>query len=81
MSLGKEIGIDTMEYRPVCVYLNGKYYGFMALFEDYSPTYFETNYNLPADGITCINGAAKVDGQSARLGTRQRSRKRAPRVP
>ncbi len=62
MSLGKEIGIDTMEYRPVCVYLNGKYYGFMALFEDYSPTYFETNYNLPADGITCINGAGKVDG-------------------
>lgn len=64
MSFGRDLGLDTMEYRPVCVYLNGKYYGFMALLEDYGPEYFETNYNIPADEITCIDGAGKID-QSA----------------
>ena len=61
MSFGRDLGLDTMDYRPVCVYLNGKYYGFMALLEDYSPMYFETNYNIPADEITCIDGAGKID--------------------
>jgi hypothetical protein len=62
MQLGEEIGIETMHYRPICVYLNGKYYGFMALMEDYGTTYFETNYNIPSDEITCINGAGKISG-------------------
>lgn len=63
MQLGEELGIDTMRYRPVCVYLNGKYYGYMALLEDYSTTYFETNYNIPSEEITCINGAGYIDGR------------------
>lgn len=63
MELGDDLGIDTMEYRPVCVYVNGKYYGYMALFEDYSTTYFETNYNIPSENVTCINGAGYIDGR------------------
>ena len=63
MQLGEDVGLDTMHYRPVCVYLNGKYYGYMAMVEDYSPTYFETHYNLDADNITCINGAAELWGE------------------
>ena len=64
MELGDDLGIDTMEYRPVCLYVNGKYYGYMALFEDYSTTYFETNYNIPSDNVTCINGAGYIDGRT-----------------
>ena len=62
MQLGEEMGLETMHYRPVCVYVNGKYYGYMALLEDYSPTYFEQHYNIPAEEITCINGAGKISG-------------------
>ena len=60
MQLGENAGLDTMHYRPVCVYLNGKYYGYMALFEDYSTTHFEINYNLDSDMITCINGSSTL---------------------
>ncbi len=63
MQLGAETGLDTMNYRPVCVYVNGSYYGYMALFEDYSTTYFETNYNVPKEYVTCINGAGYIDGR------------------
>ncbi len=63
MSLAEDKGLDTMRYRPVCLYVNGKYYGYMALFEDYSTTYFETNYNIPKDDVTCINGAGYIDGR------------------
>ncbi len=63
MQLGEDVGLDTMHYRPVCVYLNGKYYGYMAMVEDYSPTYFETHYNLDADSITCVNGSAELWGE------------------
>lgn len=63
MQLGEETGLDTMHYRPVCLYVNGKYYGYMALLEDYGTTYFETHYNIPAENITCINGAGYIDGR------------------
>ncbi len=62
MELGEDVGLNIMHYRPVCVYLNGKYYGYMALMEDYSTTYFEQNYNIPAEEITCINGTGIISG-------------------
>ncbi|MCI8386913.1 MAG: hypothetical protein HFE63_00400 [Clostridiales bacterium] len=62
MELADGLGIDTMRARPICVYINGKYYGYMTLFEDYSTTYFETNYNISSDEICCINGSGKISG-------------------
>ncbi len=64
MQLAEPTGLDIMHYRPVCVYLNGKYYGYMALIEDYSTTYFETHYNIPSEYVTCINGAGYIDGRT-----------------
>ncbi len=65
MNLADGLGIDTMHYRPVCVYLDGKYYGYMAMLEDYGTTYFEMNYGVPAEEVTCINGAGIISGGRA----------------
>ncbi len=65
MQLAEDAGLDTMHYRPVCVYLNGKYYGFMAMIEDLSTGYFESHFNIPAEEITCINGTHFISGGGA----------------
>ncbi len=62
MQLAEDAGLDSMHYRPVCVYLNGQYYGYLAMLEDYSTAYFENHFNIPAEEITCINGAGYISG-------------------
>ena len=50
--------------RFAAVYLNGKYYGIIGVYEDFSPQYFEAHFGIDRNEITCINGAASISGVS-----------------
>ena len=49
-----EMDIDSMEYRPVAVYLNGNYYGLYSLREKLNGDYIESKYNISKDNIDII---------------------------
>jgi len=50
--------------RFAAVYLNGKYYGIIGVYEDFVPQYFEAHFGIDKNKITCINGAASISGIS-----------------
>ena len=69
----------SANFKPVTVFLNGKYYGFMMLFEDMDDTFFANHYGVNEDFVSTINytvvheedydylGAVPDDGDPAQL--------------
>ncbi len=43
--------VSTTSYRPCIVYLNGEYWGYYAMREHYSDTYFADNYGVDKDDV------------------------------
>ncbi|PPA70268.1 CotH kinase family protein [Jeotgalibacillus proteolyticus] len=50
----KDRNVDTQNYQPVIVLLNGEYWGIQNLREAYSAEYLETKYNLNAEEIVML---------------------------
>ncbi|MBE6632440.1 MAG: hypothetical protein E7623_07055, partial [Ruminococcaceae bacterium] len=48
--------LDTGNYAYATVFLNGKYYGFMAILENYDPDFFEGRYGILEEEVTALNG-------------------------
>ena len=62
--------IATTAYRPCLVYLNGEYWGLMAMREHYSDYYIQQNYGVDKDNVTMFEvkgGFIFDDGDEAGL--------------
>jgi hypothetical protein len=53
-TLGGELGLDFSKYRPVIVFINGKYWGLHDLREKHNPEMIRTNYGYKGDEIDMI---------------------------
>ncbi len=62
MNMATGLDIYAPNTRTAAVYINGKYYGAVAVTEDFSDSYFETYYGIPSDEISAINGKAPISG-------------------
>ena len=57
-----EMDIDSLAYKPVAVYVNGKYYGMYSLREKSNADYLESKYNIEKDNIDLIKKKRVVRG-------------------
>jgi len=63
--LVKDLGIETLAYRPVVVYLNGEYWGLYNLREKVSQEYLAANAGIDdPSGINIVFGAIGIDAGS-----------------
>lgn len=67
MSLAKQSGfLDTQSTAPAAVFLNGKYYGFAWLHQNYSNAYLEERYGGNKDNYQIVGKAeGKIDDENA----------------
>ncbi len=68
-SMVADTGLETMQYTPVIVYLDGEYWGMYSLAEDYSDHYIENNYSLEKgdvfddDNVIFLKNGSIEDGE------------------
>ncbi|MBR3552223.1 MAG: lamin tail domain-containing protein [Clostridia bacterium] len=60
MVLKGQMDVDIMDYRPVAVYVNGKYHGIYDLREKIDADYLNNHHGLDADNVDMIKGARRV---------------------
>ncbi len=53
--------VDYQDYRPMTVYLNGKYNGILNYREDTNSKYFENHYGVPEEGVSIISSHLQVN--------------------
>ncbi len=58
--LGEPLNIETMDYRPVVVYINGAYYGIYDLREKIDADYISNRTGVDPDDVDLIKGNSKV---------------------
>ena len=56
----KHLNIDTQDYSPVVVFINGEYWGIHNIRERYDKHYIERVYGAPADNIDLLSGHGDV---------------------
>jgi len=61
-ALKGQMDIDMQDYRPVVVYLNGKYYGLYNLREKLNGNYIETKYDVEKGSYNLIKYTTPVEG-------------------
>ena len=59
-SLIRHFNVDTQEYRPVIVFLNGEYWGIHNVRERYDRRYLERVYGADPDNIDLLSGSQTV---------------------
>lgn len=52
--------VSTLHSRPAIVYLNGEYWGYYVLQEDFQQEYFEDHYYVNADDVVAYKGDAET---------------------
>ena len=57
-----EMDIDMQEYRPVAVYINGRYYGLYSLREKINADYLESKFNVSKDNVDLIKKNEAIKG-------------------
>jgi hypothetical protein len=71
-TLAREIGLPVSAYRPVAVYLNGKYHGILNAREYMNADYFARHYNISASRIAILTDDVEAprleDGGETDLG-------------
>ena len=55
--MGEYTDIPVQDYRPVVVYLNGKYWGLHYFREKLNENYVAGHFNVPAETVTVVEGA------------------------
>lgn len=65
MRLADNTDVFNAASRFAAVYVNGKYYGILGVYEDYSTQYFEARYGMESDYITGIKGAVDISGPTS----------------
>lgn len=53
--IAKDTNCATTSYRPCVVYLNGEFWGYYGLREQYSDVFFENNYGVDRDDVIVTN--------------------------
>ena len=62
-TLAGPIGVDTLAYRPVVVYLDGEFWGIHNLREQQDPNYLSAHYGIdPNEAVICESIGNLVDG-------------------
>lgn len=61
-ALKGKMDIDMQDYRPVVVYLNGKYYGLYNMREKLNGDYIESKYNIEKENVDLIKYRTPVEG-------------------
>ena len=64
-SLVQETGLDTQEYRPAVLYVNGDYWGIYNIREKFSEHYVESTHGVPTDEIDLIEGYGSANTGSS----------------
>ncbi|MCR5122512.1 MAG: CotH kinase family protein [Ruminococcus sp.] len=62
-SLVADRAFDTLQSRPVTVFLNGEYWGLYTLTEDYSDNYIENNYGIDSKNVVIIKRGELEEGE------------------
>ena len=61
-ALKGKMDIDMQDYRPVVVYLNGKYYGLYNMREKLNGDYIESKYNIEKEKVDLIKYLTPIEG-------------------
>jgi hypothetical protein len=64
MVIKGQSSVDFMDYRPVAVYVNGKYHGIYDLREKLDVDYLASHYDVDPDKIDLIKGVSRVQSGS-----------------
>lgn len=62
-SLVSDKDIETMQYTPVVVFLDGEFWGMYTLAEDYSDNYIENNYGIDNKNVVMIKKGEIEEGE------------------
>lgn len=54
--------LDTMQFMPVVVYLDGEYWGMYTLTEDYTDNYIENNYGIDNNNVVMVKRGEIEEG-------------------
>ncbi len=57
--------LETQQYAPCVVYINGEYWGMYTLVEDYSDNYIENNYGIDNKNVVMIKRGELEEGEES----------------